>query len=483
MSKRDPQDLKHILGKIGVNKDARIELHKHSNIISKLLTVIAEARVNRCSNSVGELIYMVAATFPENALVHRPRLLQYVTTSRIRTKSQLVAAFTHLSTHYSKALKIPEFETACGVGVKDERIMDITKEAVNEICEANKEKIMVQSYEENFEEVLVYVAKKYSWADPAIFEDYIQEKLRHCWKETYVDDKKSQKQNIEEEPRKIKVRVKGLNIAKASAKELKSFRQRIRDKITTARKAPYAKVFFLPSRKDARKHPFFLLKICTGSYEVTFIYGKSNLYSVGYITSEEKKVKLFRFKEENIPNLNNKKEVTSDEEEDEEDEEEEEVDITTLIGKIPELKILNLDIDYVDLPISYRDLQILAGKDRSDIELGQKQLEDAIHKFCKKDTSVPELAKAMIVVIQMFPEAWRFSDVEKFIDVNYNEGKAPGKWLTGLQTKWAKLSRELRKWIITKNPFTYDLDGQGSSYSAKEIARAILIAKNSKGIW
>lgn len=109
-------------------------------------------------------------------------------------------------------------------------------------------------------------------------------------------------------------------------------------------------------------------------------------------------MKLFRFKDENISNLNNKKEVTSDEKEEEEE------NITTLIGEISVLKILNLDIDYMDLLISYRDLQNLAEKHRSEIVLGQKQLEDAIYKFCKKDTSVDELVKAMIVVIQIFPK-------------------------------------------------------------------------------
>lgn len=69
--------------------------------------------------------------------------------------------------------------------------------------------------------------------------------------------------------------------------------------------------------------------------------------------------------------------------------------------------------------------------------------------------------------------------MEKFIQVNNNKGKALGTWLTDLQIKWAKFSRKLRKWIITKEPVTCVIDG--SIYGAKEIAKAILIAKYSKG--
>ncbi|MCI09196.1 glutamine-tRNA ligase-like, partial [Trifolium medium] len=57
----------------------------------------------------------VATTYPGNALPHRPTLLEYVVSSKVKTTAQLDAALSFLATTGSENLDLNKFEEACGV--------------------------------------------------------------------------------------------------------------------------------------------------------------------------------------------------------------------------------------------------------------------------------------------------------------------------------------------------------------------------------
>ncbi|GKA77865.1 glutamine--tRNA ligase-like protein [Tanacetum coccineum] len=78
---------------------------------------LREAVTNGCHRSTGKLLYKVATNFPANALVHRPMLLQYILSSKIKTPAQLDDSFAFLNlTGSENLLDINKFEQACGVG-------------------------------------------------------------------------------------------------------------------------------------------------------------------------------------------------------------------------------------------------------------------------------------------------------------------------------------------------------------------------------
>ncbi|KAI3817201.1 hypothetical protein L1987_10990 [Smallanthus sonchifolius] len=73
----------------------------------RFLRKIKAAAINGCERSSGNL------KFPANALVHRPKLLEYI----IKTLIQVEAAFAFLTVTGSEDLDINKFKEACGVGV------------------------------------------------------------------------------------------------------------------------------------------------------------------------------------------------------------------------------------------------------------------------------------------------------------------------------------------------------------------------------
>nr|GMD16762.1 glutamine--tRNA ligase-like isoform X1 [Ipomoea batatas] len=134
--------------KIGLDERTAKNTVANNKVTANLTAVIYEAAVtDGCDRTVGNLLYTVATKFPANALVHRPTLLKYIVSSKIKTPAQLEAAFGFLSANASEALKVNEFEEACGVGV-EVSIEDIEL-LVNDIFEENKPKILEQRYRTN----------------------------------------------------------------------------------------------------------------------------------------------------------------------------------------------------------------------------------------------------------------------------------------------------------------------------------------------
>ncbi|WZZ66122.1 hypothetical protein YC2023_077492 [Brassica napus] len=103
--------------------------------------------------------------------------------------SQLDAAVSFFDNHAPEDFKLNEFEEACGVGKSgwmrsslsfwnrvEVSAEDIEKVA-DEVFEENKKTIVEQSYRTNVGQLLGYVRKSLSWADPKIVKT---EKCMYC---------------------------------------------------------------------------------------------------------------------------------------------------------------------------------------------------------------------------------------------------------------------------------------------------------------
>ncbi|KAL6529220.1 Glutamine--tRNA ligase, cytoplasmic [Orobanche gracilis] len=128
-----------------------------------------------CDRTVGNLLYTVATKFPANALVHRPTLLKYVVSAKIKTPAQLEAAFSFLAVTASDDLNVDDFEAACGVGV--EVSLEDIEHVIDEIFEENKAVIVEQRYRRNVGDLFGYVRKKQPWANSKIVKQLIDAKL------------------------------------------------------------------------------------------------------------------------------------------------------------------------------------------------------------------------------------------------------------------------------------------------------------------
>ncbi|KAB5538189.1 hypothetical protein DKX38_015722 [Salix brachista] len=121
---------------------------------------------NKVTNNLNAVIHEVATKYPANALVHRPALLGYIVTIKIKTPAQLEAAFSFLSSTASESFELKEFEEACGVGVEVSE--EDIEQTVNEVSEQNKGSILELRYRTNVGDLFGLVRKRLPWADPKI---------------------------------------------------------------------------------------------------------------------------------------------------------------------------------------------------------------------------------------------------------------------------------------------------------------------------
>ncbi|PSR88290.1 Glutamine--tRNA ligase [Actinidia chinensis var. chinensis] len=209
--------------KIGLDERTAKNTIANNKVTANLIAVIHEATVtDGCDRATGNLLYTVATKFPANALVHRPTLLQYIVSSKIKTPTQLEAAFSFFSTTGSENFKINEFEVACGVGV-EVSIEDI-KCIVTEIFEEHKNAILEQRYRTNVGELFGHVRKRQPWADPKIVKQLIDANLCALLGErTAADDEKPIKKK-KEKPAKVEEPIAAVDAPpKTSEEELNPY--------------------------------------------------------------------------------------------------------------------------------------------------------------------------------------------------------------------------------------------------------------------
>ncbi|KAA8529139.1 hypothetical protein F0562_034062 [Nyssa sinensis] len=217
--------------KIGLDERTAKNTIANNKVTANLTAVIHEAAVtDGCDRAVGNLLYTVATKFPANALVHCPKLLQYVVSlKRTALFNFLVLCFssvpmaqrdTCVSVYKSKTLVFSSV-AAFGVEVSAEDI-DL---GVNEIFEENKNAILEQRYRTNVGELFAHVRKRRPWADPKIVKQLIDAKLFELLSERTAADNEKPIKKKEENPVKVEVQTTAMEapLPKPSEEELNPF--------------------------------------------------------------------------------------------------------------------------------------------------------------------------------------------------------------------------------------------------------------------
>ncbi|KAL4610021.1 hypothetical protein ACB092_08G022500 [Castanea dentata] len=201
-SSSDKEQCLELFLKIGLDERTAKNTIANNKVTANLSAVIHEAGVtDGCGRTVGNLIYTVATKYPANALVHRPTLLQYVVSSKIKTTAQLDAALSFFGATASEDFKLNEFEEACGVGV--EVSVEEIEQAVNEVFEENKHVILEQRYRTNVGELLGHVRRRHPWGDPKIVKQFVDAKLLDLLGERTAADNEKPSKKKKDKPAKV----------------------------------------------------------------------------------------------------------------------------------------------------------------------------------------------------------------------------------------------------------------------------------------
>ncbi|TXG61176.1 hypothetical protein EZV62_012539 [Acer yangbiense] len=179
--------------KIGLDERTAKNTVANNKVTTNLTAVIHEAVVtDGCDRRIGNLLYTVATKYPANALVHRPALLKYIVSSKIKTPAQLEAAFSFFASTGSEDFKLDEFEEVCGVGV--EVSTEDIERTVKDVFEENKNLILELRYRTNVGDLFANVRKRLPWADPKIVKQLIDAKMYELLGEkTAADNEKPTK--------------------------------------------------------------------------------------------------------------------------------------------------------------------------------------------------------------------------------------------------------------------------------------------------
>ncbi|XBI13151.1 hypothetical protein VPH35_139924 [Triticum aestivum] len=147
----------------------------NSKVTANLAAVIAEAGISWCDKSVGNLLYAVATKYPNNALVHRPALIDYIVSMKIKNPAQLDAALSFLTNVGPDPLDTGKFEEACGVGV----VVSIEEihSTVTKVLHENMEAILEQRYHINVGNLCGQVRKRHPWGDAKATKEEIEKRL------------------------------------------------------------------------------------------------------------------------------------------------------------------------------------------------------------------------------------------------------------------------------------------------------------------
>ncbi|OEL25098.1 Glutamine--tRNA ligase [Dichanthelium oligosanthes] len=195
-----PPQLESFLA-IGLDQRTAENALANRKVTANLTAVIAEAGVTGCDKSVGNLLYTVATKYPANALVHRPDLIKYILSEKIKNSAQLDAALSFLSTLGPDPLDPVKFEDACGVGVvvSVEEILSTITDVLNE----NMEAIVEQRYHINVGSLCGQVRKRHPWGDAKLVKEEIEKRLVEILgPKTEADNAKPMKKK-KEKPAKV----------------------------------------------------------------------------------------------------------------------------------------------------------------------------------------------------------------------------------------------------------------------------------------
>ncbi|KAI0524077.1 hypothetical protein KFK09_003441 [Dendrobium nobile] len=187
---------------VGLDKRTAENVLVNPKVTSNLTAVIKEACVvDGCGKTVGNLLYTVATKFPANALKHRPTLLEYIVSLKIKSPAQLDAAFAFLMNVGPETYQLKDFEEACGVGV--EVSLEEVKAAINAVLEENMDALLEQRYRINVGNLCGQVRKKQPWADAKTVKEIIDARVAEILGERTADDDIKPLKKKKEKPVKV----------------------------------------------------------------------------------------------------------------------------------------------------------------------------------------------------------------------------------------------------------------------------------------
>ncbi|BBN05975.1 glutaminyl-tRNA synthetase [Marchantia polymorpha subsp. ruderalis] len=193
-------EAKELFLKIGLEDKTAQNAVANPKVTANLIAVIVEAGLQEgCGRSVGNLLYSIATKFPNNALNHRPTLLQYVTAGKIKSIPQVEAAFGFLSKFGPEPYNLAEFESACGVGV--EVSQEEIQAAVKAVIEKQKDMLLQQRYRANVGILLSHVRAEQPWADGKVVKEEMDAQLKQLLGEKTAEDEKPLVRKKEKKPR------------------------------------------------------------------------------------------------------------------------------------------------------------------------------------------------------------------------------------------------------------------------------------------
>ncbi|KAI3943760.1 hypothetical protein MKW98_004265 [Papaver atlanticum] len=165
MQKLQTTQIVDLFLRIGLDAKTANNTVANNKVTANLTAVIKEAAVtgDGCSKAVGNLLYTVATKFPANALVHRPTLLEFIVSNKIKSPAQLEAAHAYLGRLGSENLQLNEFEEACGVGV--EVSLEEIEYTVSMVFEEKRDAILEMRYRVNVGELFARIFATHPWAD------------------------------------------------------------------------------------------------------------------------------------------------------------------------------------------------------------------------------------------------------------------------------------------------------------------------------
>ncbi|WVZ96810.1 hypothetical protein U9M48_042399 [Paspalum notatum var. saurae] len=215
-----PPQLESFLA-IGLDQRTAENALANRKVTANLTAVIAEAGVTGCDRSVGNLLYDVATKYPANALVHRPDLIKYILSEKIKNSAQLHAALSFLSTLGPDPLDSVKFEEACGVGV----VVSFAEieSTVTDVLNENMEAIVEQRYRINVGSLCGQVRKRHPWGDAKSIKEEIEKRLVEILgPKTEADNAKPIKKK-KEKPAKVEEEKTAVAVAAPSEEELNPF--------------------------------------------------------------------------------------------------------------------------------------------------------------------------------------------------------------------------------------------------------------------
>mmetsp|Transcript_9586 Transcript_9586/g.20421 ORF Transcript_9586/g.20421 Transcript_9586/m.20421 type:complete len:801 (+) Transcript_9586:112-2514(+) len=166
MASREETEAEALALFVGIGLDETVAKNalKNPKFCKTLVEIVHEAKAaSGCPKAKGNLLYTVASKFPANALVHRPKLLEYIMDERIKANNQLDGAHDYLKKIGTTALDLTTLEEASGVGVVI--TADQIKAAVAEAIKANEAKLKEERYHCNLNIILGGVTRGLKWAD------------------------------------------------------------------------------------------------------------------------------------------------------------------------------------------------------------------------------------------------------------------------------------------------------------------------------